>query len=68
MATTTAPKQRSETAEQVLDLAETLIQTLVSHQQPDHRPATPPKANRSELTYAFGVTADIVGLAAESPL
>ena len=27
MATTTAPKQRSETAEQILDLAETLIQT-----------------------------------------
>ena len=27
MATTTAPKQKSETAEQILDLAETLIQT-----------------------------------------
>jgi TetR/AcrR family transcriptional repressor of nem operon len=27
MATTTAPKQRSDTAEQILDLAETLIQT-----------------------------------------
>ena len=27
MATTTAPKQRSETAEQILDIAETLIQT-----------------------------------------
>jgi len=27
MATTTAPRQRSETAEQILDLAETLIQT-----------------------------------------